>query len=150
VNRKVELLQSKDVIFASTLIEKAFLESVAPTMSAEGVSTFKSGLTSDAINKRLQSGNKFVVCREEGKIVGVGESRNSNHLNLLFVEPTLQKAGIGRAILSELLSSLLENEMTVNSSLNSVGAYEKFGFKKSGPESEVRGIRYQPMSLIIN
>ena len=146
---KIEKLQSKDVLFASKLIAKSFSDSVAPTLSSEGTSTFMSGLTAESIEQRLASGNTFMVCRNEITIVGVGEVRDKNHLNLLFVEPSLQRKGIGRKLLLNLINGITEKVITVNSSLNSVNAYRKYGFQETGPASEVRGIRYQPMAYDI-
>ena len=66
-------------------------------------------------------------------------------MNLLFVEPSMQKSGVGRKIFDELLRGVKESEVTVNSSLNSIGAYKQFGFTENGLANEVKGIKYQPM-----
>jgi len=142
---KIEKLKISDLSFASMLIEKAFDHSVASTLSDEGIATFKNGLTQESIQNRLNSGNLFIACRNNSSIIGVGEIRDNNHLNLLFVEPDMQKSGVGRKIFNELLRSVKESEVTVNSSLNSVGAYKQLGFIDSGQPSEVKGIKYQPM-----
>jgi GNAT superfamily N-acetyltransferase len=142
---KIAKLQLKDVLAASQLIGRSFSDAVAPTLTNEGVNTFMSGSTPESIEKRLASGNTFVVCMNEKTLVGVGEIRNQNHINLLFVEPSMQRNGIGRKLLHSLICETSKNNVTVNSSLNSVEAYKNFGFQKTGPESELKGIRYQPM-----
>ena len=142
---RIDKLKTSDLLFASSLIERAFDHSVAPTLSEEGVATFKRGLTLESMRNRLSLGNLFIVCRSKGSIVGVGEIRDKNHLNLLFVEPSMQKSGVGRKIFNELLRAVKESEVTVNSSLNSIGAYKQFGFTENGLASEVKGIKYQPM-----
>ena len=146
---EIEELHQKDVVAVSKLIDRSFSKSVASTLTNEGVITFMSGLTSESIEKRLASGNTFIVCRNETSIVGVAEIRDNNHLNLLFVEPSIQRKGIGRKLLLNLVDRVLGNQITVNSSLNSIDAYIKFGFQKTGPKSEVKGIRYQPMAYEI-
>lgn len=146
---EIEELEQKDVKTVSKLVERSFSNSVASTLTNEGVSTFMSGLTSEAIEKRLISGNIFIICRNERSIVGVAEIRDKNHLNLLFVEPSMQRKGIGHKLMLNLIDRVRENQITVNSSLNSTDAYTKFGFKKSGPIAEVKGIRYQPMTYKI-
>lgn len=146
---EIEELYPKDVLVVTKLIDRSFLMSVASTLTNEGVSTFMSGLSSESIERRLASGNTFIVCRNEESIVGVAEIRDKNHLNLLFVEPSIQRKGIGRKLLLNLVDRVRENQITVNSSLNSVDAYTKFGFQKTGPKSEVKGIRYQPMAYEI-
>jgi len=142
---EIEELHPKDVMDASKVIDRSFSNSVASTLTNEGVSTFLSGLTSESIERRLASGNIFVVCRNERSIVGVAEIRDQNHLNLLFVEPSMQRKGIGRKLFLNLVGRVRESNVTVNSSLNSIDAYIGFGFRKIGPKSEIKGIRYQPM-----
>ena len=142
---RTEKLKISDLPFTSLLIERAFDHSVAPTLSEEGVATFKRSFTHESIQNRLNSGNIFIVCRSNSSIVGVGEIRDKSHLNLLFVEPRLQKRGVGRKIFNELLRTVKEREVTVNSSLNSTEAYKQFGFIENGLANEVRGIKYQPM-----
>ncbi len=142
---RLEKLRVDDISLASLLIERAFDDSVAPTLSKEGVAIFKSGLTLESIKKRLSSGNLIIACYNKNTIVGVGEIRDKNHLNLLFVEPSMQKVGIGRKIFNELLGSIKESEVTVNSSLNAIEAYKQFGFIENGVAGEVKGIKYQPM-----
>ena len=145
MNLTVEKLDINDLLVVSQLIEQSFDESVAPTLNDEGIETFKKGLSVESLEKRFNSDNLFMICRNEKEIIGVGEIRDKNHLNLLFVETRLQKKGIGGKILNELICQTEENEVTVNSSLNAVGAYEKLGFDKIGLPSEVNSIKYQPM-----
>ena len=82
-------------------------------------------------------------------MVAVGEIRNENHLNLLFVSPDMQRKGIGKALLQSLIDTIKHDSLTVNSSLNSIQAYKTFGFVENGSESEKGGIKYQPMLLRI-
>ncbi len=146
---EIEKLQFSDIASASELIEKSFYDSVASTLSDEGISNFSSGITESSIEKRLQSGNLFLVCKSSNEIVGVGEVRDKNHLNLLFVNPSFQRSGIGKQLLLSLIENIEEETVTVNSSLNSVEAYKSFGFIENGPRDEVRGIKYQSMVLKI-
>lgn len=142
---KVEKLAVTDLLAVSRLIERSFDESVANTLSNEGIETFKSGLTVESLEKRLNSGNLFLISRSENMIVGVGEIRDGNHLNLLFFEPDLQNRGVGKTIFSGLTRLIQSDKVTVNSSLNAVGAYQQLGFHKNGQPAEARGIKYQPM-----
>ena len=72
---RIDKLKTNDLLFASSLIERSFDHSVAPTLSEEGVATFKRGLTLESIGSRLSLGNLFIVCRSKGAIVGIGEIR---------------------------------------------------------------------------
>ncbi len=146
---EIEELQEKDILEASKLVDESFFDAVASTLTDEGIHTFRGGLTPESIKQRLASGNIFVICKEGTSIVGVAEVRDRNHLNLLFVEPSLQRKGIGRKLFNDLISRVCEYEITVNSSLNAIAAYTKYGFQETGPKDEVRGISYQPMAYKI-
>lgn len=141
-------LHADDIQSVSLLVNRAFTESVAPTLTNEGIINFASGVTPESIKERLLSGNTFVICKINNTIVGIGEVRNKNHLNLLFVEPGMQRKGIGRKLLMNLSDGVESNEITVNSSLNAVNIYKKLGFKESGTKDEINGIKYQPMIYI--
>lgn len=145
---EIQQLSEEDILPVSQLIDRAFTESVAPTLTDEGVSTFKMGITPESIEQRLLSDNTFVICKNENTIVGVGETRNHNHINLLFVEPCLQRKGIGRKLLLNLINCVTQSEVTVNSSLNAVSAYKKLGFEECAPISDIKGIKYQPMVYV--
>jgi len=145
---EIQQLRQEDISSVSQLIDRAFKESVAPTLTDEGIRTFKTGITPESIEKRLISGNIFAICRNENTILGIGEIRNHNHLNLLFVEPCMQRKGIGRKLLTNLINSVTKNDVTVNSSLNAVSTYKKFGFQVCGIENEKSGIKYQPMVYV--
>jgi GNAT superfamily N-acetyltransferase len=145
----IQKLNKSEIISVSQLIEKAFMESVAPTLTNKGIDTFKTEITPESIENRLISGNIFITCKNKNNIVGVGEIRNNNHLNLLFVEPCQQRKGIGRKLLLNLIEYITKSEITVNSSLNAVNAYKNLGFIKCAPENKIQGIKYQPMVYTI-
>jgi len=115
-----ERLKPDDIANASQLVQHSFMDSVASSLTEEGIGTFQSGMTHEAFAERLKSGNIFLVCKIKDKIVGLGEVRNKNHLNLLFVDPLFQKKGIGRKLFLRLLALITEKEVTVNASINSV------------------------------
>ena len=73
-------LHTDDIQSVSFLIKRVFTESVAPTLTKEGVSNFESGITPESIKERLLSGNTFIICKNKNTIVGVGEIRNKSHL----------------------------------------------------------------------
>lgn len=138
-------MQVDDIEAVAALISRSFSEFVAPTLSDEGIATFRAGMSKNKILKSLNSGNVFLVCKTNAVIVGVTELRNNNHLNLLFVDVKNQRKGIGKMLFHSLSKKVFEKEITVNASLNAIEAYQQFGFIKNGVESEVRGIRYLPM-----
>ena len=143
----IQPLQPEDLPAAAQLVERSFDDTVAPTLSSEGIRRFKAGLQLTALQQRLSGGNLFLACKQQQNIVGMAEVRNGNHINLLFVEPRLQRSGIGRMLVKHIKKCIDSDVITVNSSMNAVAAYTQFGFRPSGPESERQGIKYQPMVL---
>ena len=69
---------------------------------------------------------------------------------MLFVRPSRQRRGIGRGLLAAVgtLAGHTDCEFTVNSSPNAVSAYERLGFRITGSEQCVHGIRFVPMQRL--
>ncbi len=71
------------------------------------------------------------------------------HLYHLFVRTDQQRTGIGTKLLKIVdawcVDSFGTPIVTVNSSLNAVEAYRRFGFNTDGPIIEIDGVRHQPM-----
>jgi hypothetical protein len=65
---------------------------------------------------------------------------------MLFVQSSLQRSGIARALLAS--AGDANCEFTVNSSPNAVSAYERLGFRITGSEQCVHGIRFIPMQRL--
>jgi GNAT superfamily N-acetyltransferase len=83
------------------------------------------------------------------------EMRRHGHCSLLFVEPEFQ----GQGVAAELLGRGVElcrtsesqiREVTVNSSPNARGAYERMGFETIGPEQVISGVRSVPMKKVLD
>lgn len=142
--RKVKKTELKKV---SAICMKAFRESVAPTLSDEGIATFTNIASVKSLSSWMNLGNIILVYEKAGVMKGVIGIREQRHLAMLFVDPDYQQQGIGRAMLSASFPYILSEVLTVNASLNAIPAYLKYGFTYSGPESESNGLRCQPMEL---
>jgi GNAT superfamily N-acetyltransferase len=136
-----------DLEAASVVARTTFLANVAPLYSPEGVETFLSYAQADAWVLRHSQGHKTWIALEDERIVGVAHVRDANHLSMLFVLPTHQRHGVGRALLDVLRRENPNSELTVNSSPNAVPAYQKYGFEVTGPEIATSGILFVPMRL---
>ena len=87
------------------------------------------------------SGNKDSTLHlkyvQGGRIVGVILIKKYWNLTNLFVHPSHQGAGIGRALVLAGLDACRETspkgKLQVNSSANAVGFYTKVGFRQTGP-----------------
>lgn len=78
----------------------------------------------------------------------ISDNQNVEHL---FVEPACQGAGLGRRLWEQLRDHALQSGnpglFKVNSSLNAVPIYERFGFVIAAPKVEKFGGAYVPMIL---
>lgn len=123
--------------------------SVFPTFTDEGTDEFKRRL--DRISIKL-SDRKYIgyVADDNGRIMGMvsGSIKDSYaSLGLLFVERKHYGRGIGRKLAEriELEFKKSRHVAKVYSSLNSIGFYERIGYKKTTGVRSKKGIVFQPM-----
>ncbi|WP_240650183.1 GNAT family N-acetyltransferase [Pseudoalteromonas rubra] len=98
-----------------------------------------------AIAARLAEDNQVLVAEIAGKPVGMLELKAGRHIAMLFVTPSLQNQGVGKALINAAFELATEQSVTVSASLPSVGAYQKYGFELAGKVAESDGLVYQPM-----
>jgi predicted GNAT family N-acyltransferase len=134
------------------LIGRSFDQLVGCDYSQEGVTEFYKYANPAAMADRLKAGHFILIAEEMGKIVGMIEFRNGEHVSLLFVDPPYFKMGLSRQLFDRAMLTAREanpaaREITVNSSRYAVPVYQSFGFKTTGPEKTINGITFIPMSL---
>jgi ribosomal protein S18 acetylase RimI-like enzyme len=115
---------------------------------------FLSGFTPEAIAGYIKSGRySYLVAHIAEKLVGVLGIRDHQHLYHLFVAESVQRQGIARALWTyaktEIMAKTSEVEITVNSSLNAIGVYERFGFTAVGPRVDINGISFVQMKCVV-
>ncbi|MBD8696623.1 GNAT family N-acetyltransferase [Stenotrophomonas sp. CFBP 13718] len=142
----VRALAPHDFEAASAICIAAFTQSVAPTVTAQGVATFGSIAAASSFAKRFVGDNKILVFEEAGRVVGVIELKEGRHISMLFVDPDAQGRGIGRQLVEAALAQARAELITVSASLPSVPAYTRYGFALAGPVAEAAGLIYQPMN----
>ncbi|MCB0191708.1 MAG: GNAT family N-acetyltransferase [Anaerolineae bacterium] len=140
-------MEEKDLEAVSTLCMVSFSNSVAGTLSGEGVSTFSKIASSDAFRTRMKEDNVILVAECNGRIEGVIELKEGRHVAMLFVAPEHQKKGVGKKLLASALRYARVDTVTVSASLPSVPAYKKYGFACTGDIAESAGLVYQPMEI---
>jgi ribosomal protein S18 acetylase RimI-like enzyme len=145
-------MRPDEVLAVVGLVARSFWLSVAPLYSPQGTAEFLAYANAESMLRRLEEDHFVLVALQTGQVVGMVEVRHHEHISLLFVEPSHQRQGIGRALLSQALQAMRESrpdlvEITVNSSPNSVEAYTHFGFIPTAPLQEKNGIRFVPMTL---
>ena len=136
----------------SALIMESFDEYIGSEYSPEGVKEFRQYVQPDAIGERVGADHAVFVAASEDGLAGMIEMRENNHVALLFVGTRFQRRGVARALLQHALAGAREarpdvERFTVNSSRYGVSAYERLGFRQTGPERTVNGIVFIPMAL---
>lgn len=136
------------------MVHRVFDDSVAALYSKRGDRSFKKYCDPEEMSDRVHTDHFVLLSLADGSIVGMIEMRRHRHISLLFVDPEFQGKGIG----GELLRKAVElcrltdpqlRELTVNSSPNALGAYERMGFVSTGGEQVISGVRFIPMKKIL-
>lgn len=148
---KYRILEPGEEREVCDLISEVFNKFIAPGYSAEGVKEFYRYANPEALAARQNDNHFCLVAEMEGRIVGVIEMRNYNHVSLLFVKK--RGIGIARALFDLALERCINEKpeflkITVNSSPYAVSIYEKIGFRVAGEEKTENGITYIPMKYI--
>lgn len=141
----VRTMHPADIPEVSYMVMESFLLSVAAGLSEQGIATFRSLASEQAFAERLNGANDIWVVEKKREIRGMIELRERRHISMLFVAPRWQRTGVGRALVGEALKHCTAEDVTVNASLTSVGAYRSYGFEIDGPEAEREGLRYRPL-----
>jgi GNAT superfamily N-acetyltransferase len=120
--------------------------------SGEGAEPFLESINEPAIQGYISARNfEYFVAESHGTLAGVVALRDNSHLFHLFVAQALQARGIGGELWKMVKLRAIElgnpGNFTVNSSLNAVAVYQKFGFVASGPIVQTHGVTFQPMQL---
>lgn len=134
----------------SALAQEVFDQFVAPYYQAEGVAEFYRYASVEALSQRHKSGHITLVAEHSGELVGMLQLREPRHVSMLFVQSSWQRGGIARGLLATAgaLVGDPDCEFTVSSSPNAVSAYERLGFRITGSERCVHGIRFVPMQRL--
>jgi len=147
---RIRKLEKGDLEIVSSICMEAFTDSVAPSLTSEGIETFGKISSVYGFSNRMEEDNIILVYEDKRRIIGVIELKEGRHLAMLFVDPNFQKKGVGRALISAISPYIKVEKMTVSASLNSVPAYLKYGFIYAGEPDEKVGLKYQPMELELN
>lgn len=137
-----------------SLVREVFDDFVAPGYSPQGVATFHSYVTRDAVLERFKKGNPMYVAKSGSQIVGAHEIRDWNHISLFFVKKELHGSGIGRKLFERALDEIKKTYpeirlVSVNASPFAEEIYQALGFVKTADLQERDGIRFIPMEYAI-
>ena len=146
------LMQAGEEQEVCALVIRVFNEFVAHQYSDNGIQEFLKYVEPHRLSERCQKDDFVVLAISQGKIVGMIELVEKNHVSLFYTEGEHQRTGIGRELLKKALEICVRDEpkitgITVNSSPNAVSIYQKLGFSVMEPEQLKNGIRFVPMRL---
>lgn len=145
-------LRPGEAAAVSALIRASFDEFIGPDYTDEGIAEFRGFVAPGALEARTGEDHFIRVATVDGALAGMIEMRQNNHVALLFVDKAHQRRGIARGLLRAALADARAaapdlERVTVNSSRYGVPAYEKLGFRQTGPERAVNGIVFIPMAM---
>ncbi len=127
---KTFIVHDTDVIAATTFLAEN---------SAEGVQRF------------IDAGIVYHVAEIDGAVRGFVAMREQRHLYHLFVDQAWHRRGIARRLWEHARQVALDGGsdgvFTVNASSYAIPVYEQFGFVRTAPTQEAKGLRYNPMQL---
>ena len=133
----------------SDFVSKLAKHHVAVTLDQNGVDSLLISMNVNATRDRICGDYHYILAEEEDRLVGVATISKPSHLYYLFVETDRQREGVGRHLFLQAQEYVYRTtgsrSMTVNSSLNSIEAYRRFGFTKVGSIETKHDVRFQPM-----
>ena len=120
-----------------------------------GAEPFLESISEPAIRGYVSANNfLYLVAEDEGELAGVIALRDNSHIYHLFVALPHQRKGLGRSLWLLVKQAALQGgnggRFTINSSLNAVPVYERFGFIPIGPKVEKHGVAFMPMQLVVS
>ena len=144
LNCFIRKLSQEEIAEALSLTWNVFQQYEAPDYTQEGVEEFYKSIHDEKYLSELCWYGAFV----QDDLVGVLVTRSAGtHIALFFVEGKYHRQGIGKQLYQAARAASYSNLMTVNSSPYAVPIYHKLGFKDTGSEQVVNGLRFTPMEL---
>lgn len=120
--------------------------------SGVGAEEFLASVSAEAERGYISSAQYFyLVAEAEGAVVGVMALRDRTHVFRLFVSSAWQGRGVARELWHRTREAVVPPgeslAFTVNSSVQAVPVYTRFGFEQTSPPIQMHGITFVPMRL---
>ena len=132
----------------TVLVKEVSEVDVLPWFNLQGQEKYKERVLPDLATTFDEDRFLSIKAVSDGKLLGFAALRDGNYLTHLFVSQSSQGVGLGRQLLNFLLNATDAKEVSLRSSINAVGFYERNGFVATGEEAEFNGIRFVPMTLV--
>ena len=153
---KIDYMKEEELDITLDLIKDVFDEYISPEYSQIGVDNFYKYIEEESIQNKIDSGSMVILVARtsDNDVIGTIAVSADNHINLLFVKNKFQKKGIGKNLVKFAINVCKYNDesienITVNSSPNSVDFYRKCGFEDIDTMQEDDGIEFLPMNYYI-
>ena len=149
----IRMMTPDDAEPIAALVLASFDEFIAPDYTTEqGVAEFRRYAEAEALRRRAEREHFVMVAEVDGVLAGMIEVRDCNHVALLFVAKAFHRRGIAARLLERGLAEARARRpdverVTINSSRYGVPAYERMGFRQTGPERAVNGIVFIPLAM---
>ncbi len=145
-NYRISPVTGDDMDAIISLANRVLERHVIPTLSDEGQQAIRRSVeenTRQILDPDIYQARKVEIGRE---IVAYAAWRHGFYIAQLYVDSDYQGRGIGRALLDNIKAMASGPELELRASLNSVPFYRKNGFRPTGDEAEINGIRFLHMS----
>ena len=134
------------------VVKEVFDGIVAPGYTREGIDEFYNYANEENLAERAKDTHFTILAQDNAEICGLIEIREPDHISMFFVRKNYQNKGVGKALFNEAMAQIKKrnpnvDELTVNSSINAVSAYEHLGFVAQGGEQCFKGMIFVPMKL---
>jgi GNAT superfamily N-acetyltransferase len=148
---EVRVAQGSDAPAVSRLIRELSAPFLLQADGA-GAEPFFAAISEAAIRSYVESPKfSYYIAHIDSSLVGVVAVRDHRHLYHLFIAREFQGKGFARQLWefaeANAIASGHQGAFTVNSSLNAVPVYQRFGFAITGTVVEANGLAFQPMQL---
>lgn len=145
---EIQKITKEDLVAVTNLVSEISEKDVLPLLSEDGKQEYKNRVLPDLSTTFDEERFLSIKVVSNGDMLGFAALRDGNYLTHLFVSSSQQGSGLGRELLNYLLNHTDASEISLRSSVNAVGFYNRCGFEATGDEASFNGIRFVPMSLV--
>jgi len=133
---RIRLATEADAAAIGVLVRRTTRQDVLPDQSARAAAHLLAGMTARAERQRIREGKRYFVAEVDGRIVGVGATRDDRHVFRLFVTRRWRRRGIAAALFRRIVADCRRRSgtrtFTLNASKFAVEAYLRLGFRITG------------------
>ncbi len=145
---EIQKIIPTDLDAVTVLVKEVSEVDVLPWFNSQGQQEYKERVLPDLVTTFDEDRFLSIKAISDGKLLGFAALRDGTYLTHLFVSQSSQGVGLGGQLLNFLLNATEAKEVSLRSSINAVGFYERNGFVATGEEAEFNGIRFVPMTLV--